>query len=146
MFRGNHPTRVDDKGRLKLPAAYKSRVDEAYGNGFYITSLDGKRAWLYPLREWEKKEQQLQTMPSTHPARQKFLDFTTFYGSMAKMDDQGRLLLPQILRESAKLTGDVVVLGKMEMLEVVNFDDFKGSLEQAPLTEADLAALAQYGL
>jgi MraZ protein len=42
MFRGNHPTRVDEKGRLKLPAEFKRRVDEVYGPLFYITSMDGK--------------------------------------------------------------------------------------------------------
>jgi MraZ protein len=44
MFRGNHPARVDEKGRLKIPAEFKGRVDEIYGNHFYITSKDGKRA------------------------------------------------------------------------------------------------------
>ena len=42
MFRGNHPTRVDEKGRLKLPAEFKRRVDELYGPQFYITSKDGQ--------------------------------------------------------------------------------------------------------
>ena len=44
MFRGNHPTRVDEKGRLKIPADFKRRVDERYGTQFYITSMDGERA------------------------------------------------------------------------------------------------------
>ncbi|PYX46476.1 MAG: division/cell wall cluster transcriptional repressor MraZ, partial [Acidobacteria bacterium] len=42
MFRGNHPTRVDEKGRLKVPAEFKRVIDEKYGTQFYITSLDGK--------------------------------------------------------------------------------------------------------
>lgn len=146
MFRGNHPARVDEKGRLKIPAAYKTRVDEIYGAEFYITSTDGKRAQLYPLKEWEKKEEQLAKMPNSHPAKIKFLDVTSYYGQMARMDEQGRLLLPQILRETAKVTGDVVVLGKMGILEVVNHDDFKGTLEQAPLSAADMAALSEFGL
>jgi len=53
MFRGNHQTRVDEKFRLKLPAEFKRRVDEVYGPLFYITSVDGKRAQLYPMKEWE---------------------------------------------------------------------------------------------
>src|SRR5216683_2786275 len=44
MFRGNHPTRVDEKGRLKIPAEFKRVIDEKYGQQFYITSLDGKVA------------------------------------------------------------------------------------------------------
>lgn len=146
MFRGNHPTRVDEKGRLKMPAEYKRRVDEIYGPQFYITSTDGKRAQLFPLKEWEKKEEQLAAMPNSHPAKTKYLDVTSYYGQMAEMDAQGRLLLPQLLRESARVTGDVVVLGKQGILEVVNHDDFKGRLEEAPLTAEDLAALSEFGL
>jgi MraZ protein len=65
---------------------------------------------------------------------------------MAEMDAQGRLLLPQILRESAKVVGDVVVLGSQTFLEVVNHDSFKAELEAQPMSEADMAALADFGL
>ena len=59
MFRGNHPTRVDEKGRLKVPAEFKRVIDEKYGAQFYITSLDGKSAQVYPFEEWERIEQKL---------------------------------------------------------------------------------------
>ena len=146
MFRGNHPARVDDKGRLKLPAEFKRRLDEAYGPQFYITSRDGKRAEIYPIREWEKIEAKLATIPSMNPAKKKFLDVTNYYGQMAELDAAGRLLLPQILRESARVTAEVVVLGTQTYLEVVNHDDFKAALEAQPLSEADMAALADLGL
>jgi MraZ protein len=146
MFRGNHTARVDEKGRLKLPAEFKRRVDEAYGPQFYITSRDGKRAEIYPIREWEKVEEKLATIPSMNPARKKFLDVTNYYGQMAELDAAGRLLLPQILRESARVTSEVVVLGSQTYLEVVNHDDFKAALEAEPLSEADMATLADLGL
>ena len=146
MFRGNHPTRVDEKGRLKLPADFKRRVDELYGPQFYITSKDGKRAEIYPLKEWEAIESKLAGIPSMNPAKKKFLDVTNYYGQMSEMDAQGRLLLPQLLRESAKVVGDVVVLGSQTMLEVVNHEAFKAELEAQPLSETDMAALADLGL
>lgn len=146
MFRGNHPARVDEKGRLKLPAEFKRRVDEVYGPQFYVTSKDGQRAEIYPLREWEKIEEKLAGIPSMNPAKKKFLDVTNYYGQMAEVDAQGRLLLPQLLRESARVTAEVVVLGAQTYLEVVNHDDFKAKLEAEPLSEADLAALADLGL
>ena len=65
---------------------------------------------------------------------------------MAELDGQGRLTLPQLLRESAKVTAEVVVLGSQTYLEVVNHDDFRAKLEAEPLTEADLNALAEMGL
>ena len=146
MFRGNHPTRVDEKGRLKLPADFKRRVDELYGPQFYITSKDGKRAEIYPLKEWEAIEAKLAGIPSMNPAKKKFLDVTNYYGQMSEMDAQGRLLLPQLLRESAKVVGDVVVLESQTMLEVVNHEAFKAELEAQPLSETDMAALADLGL
>ena len=146
MFRGNHPTRVDEKGRLKVPAEFKRHIEEKYGNRFYITSEDGKTAKVYPIEEWEKIEQKVATIPSFNPAKKRFLNRVNYYGQVAEMDSQGRVLVPQILRESAKVSGDVVVFGMMTYLEVTNHDAFRQSLDANPLTDADAEALAAFGL
>jgi MraZ protein len=146
MFRGNHPTRIDDKGRLKVPAEFKRLIDERYGAQFYITSLDGRRAQIYPLPEWEKIETKLAAVPDMSPAKKKFLDRVNYYGQVSEMDAQGRVLLPQILRESARLAGDAVVFGNQTYLEVANHDEFKQSLESEPLTVEDQQSLANFGL
>src|SRR5215469_5326929 len=119
MFRGNNPTRVDEKGRLKLPAEFKREVEEGYGPQFYITSVDGRRAKLYPMKTWEGIEAALGKMSSMDPVRVKFMDVTTYYGQMAEMDSQGRLLIPQLIRDMAGIEGDVAVMGRMDHLEVV---------------------------
>jgi len=72
MFRGNHPTRVDEKGRLKIPAEFKRVVDEKYGSQFYITSLDGKSALVYPFEEWERIEEKLSRLSTFNPTKKKF--------------------------------------------------------------------------
>src|ERR1700759_824513 len=146
MFRGNHPTRVDEKGRLKLPAEFKHLVDERYGTQFYITSKDGRRAEIYPLPEGEKIEAKLALIPNLNPAKKKFLDRVNYYGQMAEMDAQGRVLLPQILRETAKLSGDVVVFGVQTYLEVENHDELKKRMETEPLTAEDQQDLANFGI
>ena len=56
MFRGNHPAKVDEKGRLKMPSAFKQLVDATSVTQFYVTSTDGKSAEIWPLPEWEKRE------------------------------------------------------------------------------------------
>ena len=145
MFRGSSPARVDEKGRLKVPADYKRLLEDG-SKEFYITSTDGKRAQIYPMKEWEKKEEVLAQIPGSNPARRKFLDVTSYFGQTVEADQQGRLLLPQVLRDAAKLTGDVVVLGQMRILEIVNHDEFKGSLDANPLTDVDLESLAGFGL
>ena len=142
MFRGSFPTRVDDKGRLKMPADFKREMDEE--QEFYITSQDGKRAQLYPMAEWQKKEEILKTIPSTNPAKIRFLAVTSRFGAVTRMDSQGRLLLPSRLREAASVTGDVVVVGTQEMLEVVDSALFEQ--ESAPLTAEELNTLSGFGL
>ena len=125
MFRGNHQSRVDDKFRLKLPSDFKRRVDELYGPKFYITSLDGKRAQLYPIKEWEAIESKIVQLEPTDPDREDFLNVTSYYGQEVEMDSQGRLLLPQVIRQKAKLAGDVNVLGMQTILEVTNLEMFE---------------------
>ena len=147
MFRGNHQTRVDEKFRLKLPAEYKRRVDEVYGPIFYITSVDGKRAQLYPMKEWEEIEKKIVQLEPTDPEREDFLNVTSYYGQTVEMDSQGRLLLPQVIRETAKLSGEVNVLGMQTVLEVVNAEMFvaerKGESGLVELSRASRAALAE---
>jgi len=145
MFRGNHPARVDEKGRLKIPADFKRRVDELYGPQFFITSRDGKRAELYPMKEWERIEDALAKAP-TSSAKKKFLDVTNYYGQVVEMDAQGRLLIPQLLREAATLASDVAVLGMQAYLAVVDDKKHKASLEENPLTDADMDALGAAGI
>jgi MraZ protein len=125
MFRGNHQSRVDEKFRLKLPSEFRRRVDELYGPLFYVTSLDGKRAQLYPMKEWEAIESKIVQLEPTDPDREDFLNVTSYYGQTVEMDSQGRLLLPQVIRQTAKLTGDVNVLGMQTILEVTNLEMFE---------------------
>ena len=74
MFRGNHPTRVDEKGRLKVPAEFKRVIDEKYAQRFYITSLDGTVAQIYPFEEGERIEAKLASLSTFNPTKKKFLN------------------------------------------------------------------------
>jgi MraZ protein len=120
MFRGNIPAKVDEKGRLKLPAAFKQLLDAANVTQFYITSVDGKKAEVWPLPEWEKREQKLARSSTMNDAVEKYLNLTSYYGQQVEMDNQARVLLPQILRMSAKLDAEVAVMGKITHLLVQN--------------------------
>ena len=145
MFRGNHPARVDEKGRLKVPAVHKAWVDQAYGLEFYITSRDGSRAEIYPMKVWERIEQDLAATPSSE-AKSRFEDAVNYYGQVIEMDAQGRLLIPQKLREKANLKGEVAVIGQRERLDVVNDERFAGKLEAQPFSGADATQLAVKGI
>ena len=142
MFRGNHPAKVDEKGRLKLPAAFKQLLEAQNVTQFYITSADGKSAEIWPLPEWEKRERTLADFSTLDDAVQKYLNLTSYYGQQVEMDNQGRVLLPQILRGSATLDADVTVFGKMVYLEVHNREIFEKNLAANEMTTDDRKALA----
>jgi len=146
MFRGNHPTRVDEKGRLKIPSEFKRVIDEKYGQQFYITSLDGKVAQVYPFEEWERIEQKLAGLSSFNPTKKKFLDRTNYYGQQVEIDGQGRLLLPQLLREAGQIKGEVAVLGNLTYLVVRNLELFKQEIATEKFTPEDEKTLDELGI
>ena len=145
MFRGNHPARVDEKGRLKVPAEFKRQVDENYGVEFYITSRDGKVAEIYPVEEWRRIEEKLAKLSNFNPSKKRFLNKVNFYGQMVEMDAQGRLLLPQILREAAGIIGDVAIYGNLTYLEVRNMEVSK-QLAEEQFTAEDEKTLDELGI
>ncbi len=145
MFRGNHPTRVDEKGRLKVPAEFKRVIDEKYAQKFYITSVDGIVAQVYPFEEWERIEQKLAALSTYNPTKKKFLTRTNYYGQVVEMDGQGRLLVPQILREAAQIRGEVAVLGNLTYLEVRNMEALDKEVKE-PFTDDDTKTLDELGI
>jgi len=145
MFRGNNPARVDEKGRLEVPADFKRHIDEKYGAEFYITSRDGKVAEIYPVEEWRKIEDKLAKLSNFNPSKKKFLNKVNYYGQMVEMDAQGRLLMPQILREAAGIRGDVAVYGNLTYLEVRNLEVSKQLAEEQFTTE-DEKTLDELGI
>ena len=145
MFRGNHPTRVDEKGRLKVPAEFKRVIDEKYAQKFYITSQDGIVAQVYPFEEWERIEQKLAALSTFNPTKKKFLTRTNYYGQVVEMDGQGRLLIPQTLRESAQIRGEVAVLGNLTYLEVRNMEALDKEIKE-PFTDEDIKTLDDLGI
>lgn len=146
MLRGNAPAKIDDRGRLKVPSAFRAVIQEEHGRELFVTSLSGDSVRIYPMAVWVDVERRLAQMPSTHPARMKFLDRINFYGQVAEIDPQGRVLIQQRLRDSAQMTGDVDVLGQQNFLEVWNHERFLAKLASDPFTDADAKALADFGI
>jgi MraZ protein len=146
VFRGNAPARIDDKGRLKVPNAFRSLLENKYGRELFLTSVSGEYVRIYPMPVWLEAEDKLGKMPSTHPSRLRFLDRVNYYGQPGEMDTQGRVLIPVRLRESATMIGDVDVLGHVAYLDVWNHDRLLSKLQREPYTDDDARALAEYGI
>ena len=147
MFRGNYPARVDEKGRLKVPAEFKRVLDEKYSGGqFYITSRSGKVAEVYPFEEWQRIEEKLARLSTYNPTKKKFLDRTNYSGQVGEIDHQGRLLLPSLLREAAQVKGEVAVVGQLTYLEVRNLEAYRKEIEENAFTAEDEATLDGLGI
>jgi MraZ protein len=139
-LRGNCPAKVDEKGRLKIPSVFLDELKE-YGNQFYITSTTGETARIYPMKVWSEIEDKLAQKPSVDVAKRKFLMRTSYFGQVAELDGQGRLLLPAVLREAAQTIGEVDVFGALNYLEVMNHTRVLDKLKNEPYTDADDTAL-----
>ncbi len=121
-------------------------MEEEHGRDLFVTSLTGECVRVYPMPVWADIERRVAQMPTSHPARQKFLDRVNYYGLVTEFDPQGRVIIPSRLRESAQVTGEVDVLGQQNYLEVWNHDRFVARLLGNPFTDEDARALADYGI
>ncbi|ODS53611.1 MAG: hypothetical protein ABS36_13370 [Acidobacteria bacterium SCN 69-37] len=146
MLRGSYTARIDEKGRLKLPTSFKTLVEEKHGNELFITSVDGQSVLVYPLPVWRAREAKLAQVPGSDPHLAEYVLRVNFYGLDTEFDGQGRVVIQPRLRESAQMVGDVSVVGRVDYLELWNFDRLKAKLDQKPFTDDHARALAQYGL
>jgi MraZ protein len=146
MFRGSAPTKIDDKGRLKVPTGFRRALEERYGREVFITSVVGDSVLLYPLAVWEAFEQRLAALPATDRMKRRFLERVSYYGQQGQLDKQGRVVVPQILRESAEMSGEVVVSGRLDHLEVWNHERLQKRFSEQPFTEEDFQYLTERGI
>ena len=144
-LRGNCRATVDEKGRLKIPAVFLEGLRE-YGNQFYITSVTGEQALIYPLKVWAAIEEKLAKVSSQNQAKSKFLKRTSYFGQVVELDGQGRVLVPAVLREAAQAKGDVDVFGSLDHLEVMNHTRVLDQMKNEPFTANDYKALEDLGI
>ena len=144
-LRGNCQAKVDEKGRLKIPAVFLEGLRQ-FGDQFYITSMTGETARIYPMRVWSAIEEKLAKVSSQNRAKRKFLMRTSYYGQVVEMDGQGRVLLPPVLRESAQTKGEVDVFGSLDYLEVMNHTRVLDEMKNDPFSEEDYKAREDLGI
>jgi MraZ protein len=145
-LRGSAPTRIDEKGRLKVPTTFRSVIQDRHGADVYVTSVKGDCVRIYPLPVWLAIEAKLTEAPSLHPSHQRFLDRVSYWGQEAELDTQGRIVIPPKLREKASIRGEVRVFGRINHLEVWNEEQFAAKLESEPWTDEDGLSLATFGI
>jgi len=113
MFRGAAKITLDDKGRLVLPARYRERVLERSKGAVVVTvDRDGDCLLIYPLSDWEQVERKLMELPSLHPQARRLQRLMVGYATELALDGHGRMLLPQELREFARLERRALLIGQ----------------------------------
>ncbi len=88
MLRGNHAAKIDDKGRLKIPNAFRALIEEQHGTEVFVTSLTGSTSASTPCPSGWPSKRSSRAMPSTHPARLKYFDRVNYYGQIAEIDSR----------------------------------------------------------
>ena len=146
VLMGHAPARIDEKGRLKVPANFRKIIEDRYGPDCFITSTDGERALVYPLPVWFDFQNRLSKVPSTSVPKTKLLERVNYFGQASTIDTQGRVLIPAVLREVAGIADDVVVIGNQDHLVVWNEEKIQKRLKSSPLTNDDMKELELHGV
>lgn len=148
MFRGTFTARVDDKGRLKLPAAVKQKLEEKYGDKttYFVTSMSGETVLIYGLADWERIQDTLAQTSEFGKSKRRFLFLANHYGAEAPIDEQGRLLIPSKLREGAGMKGEVMLTSQLDHVEVLSQARYDQELEANRLMPDDYENLSKLGV
>ena len=144
-FRGGFPATIDAKGRVKLPARLREQLEESYGREVYVCSFFPHELRIYPLPVWQTVEEQLLNKPAMKPAVLKLVERVN-YGQLLEVDEQGRILVPALLREMVDVAGEVVVSGRINHLAITKRARAAAFLEKPSLSDEELEELAQLEL
>jgi len=119
MFRGINAITIDGKGRLAMPTRYRDALGNNEKSSLVIT-IDNKETCLllYTADEWQLIEKKLQALPSFDPAARRIQRLLMGHATDVDLDGNGRLLLPQLLRDYAKLDKRVVLIGQSNKFEI----------------------------
>lgn len=119
MFRGVNSLAIDDKGRMAIPARYREDLLEESSPHLIITiDTESTCLLLYPYSQWELIEKKIEALPSFNPAARRIQRLLIGHATETTLDNNGRILLPQPLREYANLTKNVVLIGQGKKFEL----------------------------
>ncbi len=135
MFLGTHSPRLDDKGRLFLPAKYR----EELSGGLVITKGQERCLYVFPLAEFQRITEALRAAPVTAKAVRDYSRVFFASASDELPDKQGRITIPPALRGYAGLGRDCIVIGANTRLEIWDAQAWETYLEQSEQQFSDLS-------
>ena len=130
MFLGTHTPRLDDKGRLFLPAKFRERL----ASGLVVTRGQERCLYIFPMDEFVRVAETIGIAPVTSKVVRDYLRVFLSGASDEIPDKQGRVTVPATLREYAGLTRDCTVIGagsRVELWDTTAWNAYLASTEQA---------------
>ncbi len=122
MFYGEYYHQIDRKGRLILPSKVRETAKNNFVDKFFITRGLDTCLFMFSEDEWKSQEQKFKSVPFTKSDARKFNRLYFSGAAELTYDKQGRILIPQYLKEFAKIKRDVVIIGVSNRLEVWSKD------------------------
>ncbi len=118
VFRGSFEHSVDSKGRVSVPSRFREIIAERYEGKLVLTMDFDKCIMAYPLEEWERVEEKLRSLPQSQKEVKDYMRYVYSNASECELDKQGRILIPPMLRESARISKAVIVVGMLNKMEI----------------------------
>lgn len=128
-FKGSFNYTVDSKGRINIPAKMRKNLSPDANESFVITRGFENCIFVYPNDEWAKREAELAKLQQTNRDDRLFTRLLLQYAADVELDGQHRIVLTKELMEYAKISGDVLILGVFDRIEVWNPEEYKKYLE-----------------
>jgi len=143
MFRGQFEHAIDEKGRLSIPAKLREALREE--KTLVLTSSDGYLT-AYPLTEWRLLEDRIRANPRLKRDLRDYLRLVYSSAEDVAIDGQGRILIPQALRQRAGISRDVIIIGVMDQIEIWDRARWETKVTAAPSAEELTAKLGELGI
>lgn len=135
MFLGTHTPRLDDKGRLILPAKFREQLEE----GVVVTRGQERCLYVFPVEEFGRLAEQLRQAPVTSKQARDYLRVFLSGASDEAVDKQGRVTIPTQLRTYAGLDRDVAVIGAGQRIEIWDLAAWETYLDEQEQVFAEQA-------
>ena len=146
MFRGRFEHGIDDKGRVSIPSRFREILAASYDERLIVTNFDGC-LWGYPVTEWQKIEDRVSSLPQFKPEVKALQRVFISAATECSIDKQGRILLPQTLRDYAAIEKDLVFVGMTKRIEIWSVERWKKTFDESQVSLEGLSEkLADLGL
>ena len=120
IFTGQYAFNIDSKNRINIPAPLRKQFSSKDKKTFVVTRGIDNCAWIYPITEWKKIQNELQQLSSLSKTNSIFLRNHLRHANILKFDSQGRFVLPQSLIDYASIKKDVTIIGVLNKIEIWN--------------------------